>query len=1249
MDARAALQRAVEELARQRAEIEALRRDKTDPIAVVGMACRLPGGADTPDAFWNVLDGGTDTVDEVPRDRWNAEAFYDADPSVSGKMSTRSGAFINGADRFDPQFFGISPREAQTMDPQQRILLEVVWEALENANIPPTSLYGSLTGVFVGITCFDHAIRLSQAIENFSSYAGTGSALNMAPGRVSYVLGLTGPSMAIDTACSSSLVGLHLACQSLRQRESDMALAGGVHLMLSPEVMVSFSQARMLAPDGRSKTFDASADGYSRGEGCGIVVLKRYADAVADRNAILGLIRGTAVNQDGPSGGLTVPNGASQREVIRRALASAGVAPADVTYVEAHGTGTSLGDPIEVEALAHAYGAGRTASNPLLIGSAKTNIGHLEPAAGAAGLIKLLLALQHERIPPHLHVRTPNPHIAWEALPVKIVSSAEAWPRAERPRLAGLSAFGFSGTNAHVIVQEAPAPSGARVSNGAKAPGERCSLFALSAKTDEALTAVVVRYVEWLRASPPSDLAALCYTAGSGRSHFPHRLAVVAADVEEVVHALEAFKERREAPGVVHGRASNADYRRDARALHAQLATAYAQHCEAPDRREPLAALAQLYVEGATLEWDEIMAPVPPPRIQLPNHPFVRQRYWLETKPIVEDGAAPLSRYEIEWERLGPPPPAPHAPLPRRWAIVSDSHPLADRVRRLLDASGSPSTLVEKACDTAGLDATDILLIHGAGGGPRSAADACVELLALAQTLLRGQGAAPRLWIVTQGTAPVGGTLELSSVACAPVAAFAKVLGLEHPELFARLIDLDPNGGVDAVAEALTSEILRQDDEDHVALRGGDRYAPRIARGGAGSGAPVAVRADAAYLITGGLGALGLHVAEWLAGRGARHLCLAGRRAAAAGAQRERVAALEARGVRVRIASVDVADRAAVAALLQELADSAAPLAGVVHAAGVGGYADIAHLTADALRAVLRPKVDGAWNLHELTRGLPLDFFLVFSSIASAWGSRGQAHYAAANGFLDALTFARRAEGLPAVTINWGPWAEGGMNSVEAETLLRRVGVRPLPTRGAIAALDTLAASDRPQAIIADVEWPLFTGSYEARGHRRLLERLHAPREPSASAPRVSELSERLAAAADGDRERTVIGLVAADVAQVLGLPAASRPDPDQGLFEMGMDSLMALELRTRLETRAGRALPATLVFDYPAIRAIARLLLEHTGAPASRPAVQAPGFAARAAARGAAPEPPLDLAALSDADAEALLLSKLESLESIE
>ncbi|MCP4111298.1 MAG: polyketide synthase [Desulfobacteraceae bacterium] len=397
------------ELKKMRSELEAVERTRKEPIAVIGMGCRFPG-ADNPEAFWKLLSSGTDAITEVPPDRWDIDEYYDPDPETPGKMYTRYGGFLNQVDKFDPQFFGISLREALSMDPQQRILLEVAWEALENAGQVQEKLNGSQTGVFIGATINDYAQRLIQS-GNLDVYFTTGSVFNAMAGRLSYVLGLRGPCMSLDTACSSSLVTVHLACMNLRNRECDMALAGGVNLILSPNATIALSRSRMLSPVGRYKTFDASADGYVRGDGCGVLVLKRLSDAEADRDNILAVIRGSAVNQDGSSGGFTVPNGPAQQSLIRRALANAGTEPNEVKYVEAHGTGTSLGDPIEVRAVASVMGQGRSPDQPLLIGSAKTNVGHLEAAAGVAALIKTVLAIQHEEIPPHLHFKEPNPKI----------------------------------------------------------------------------------------------------------------------------------------------------------------------------------------------------------------------------------------------------------------------------------------------------------------------------------------------------------------------------------------------------------------------------------------------------------------------------------------------------------------------------------------------------------------------------------------------------------------------------------------------------------------------------------------------------------------------------------------------------------------------------------------------------------------------------------------------------------------------
>ena len=398
----------------QHDQLEATIRREHEPIAIVGIGCRFPGGASDPQSFWDLLAEGRDTISEVPGDRWDIDALFDPDPDAPGRICVRNGGFLDKVDEFDPTFFGITPREALTMDPQQRLLLEVTWEALENGGIPAERLVGTPTGVFIGICNSDHYQRLVHRGANMiDAYLASGNAHSVAAGRISYCLGLQGPSLAVDTACSSSLVALHLACKSLRSGETNMAICGGVNVMCSPETTIALTKAHMLAPDGRCKTFDAAADGFSRGEGCGVLVLKRLGDAVSSQDRILALIRGTAANQDGRSGGLTVPNGPAQEAVIRSALADAQVKPSEIGYVEAHGTGTSLGDPIEVRALGRALGAGRQLNDPLLIGSVKTNFGHLELAAGIAGVIKVILSFQHERIPPHLHFREPNPHIAW--------------------------------------------------------------------------------------------------------------------------------------------------------------------------------------------------------------------------------------------------------------------------------------------------------------------------------------------------------------------------------------------------------------------------------------------------------------------------------------------------------------------------------------------------------------------------------------------------------------------------------------------------------------------------------------------------------------------------------------------------------------------------------------------------------------------------------------------------------------------
>ena len=551
------LKGALVELKKMRAELDSAERAKTEPIAIVGMGCRFPGGVNNPETYWQLLHNGVDAITEIPSDRWDVDAYYDRNKEVPGKMYTRYGAFIDDVDRFDPQFFEISPREAMSMDPQQRLLLEVTWEALENGGIAPQSLRGSQTGVFMGV-CFDDYAKFnvkSVDTTRIDAYDALGNFRSVAAGRISYFLGLHGPTMQLDTTCSSALLGVHLACQSLRNRESNIALAGGVNLMLEPGTTVGFSKLKALSPDGRCKTFDATANGYARGEGCGVVVLKRLSDAIADGDLIHGLVRGSAANHDGRSNGLTAPNGSAQEALLHQALNNAKVKPHQIQYVEAHGTGTSLGDPIEVSALGRVLGQGRSKDNPLTIGSVKTNFGHTETAAGVAGLIKVVLSLQNRQIPPHLHFKEPNPFISWQKFSLVVPTKLTPWQARDDGRFAGVSSFGMSGTNVHAIIEQAPEPN--FVHSEVKLTERSHHLLSLSAKSKEALHSLVNRYQQFLESHPKISLADICFTANTGRDRFEHRLSVVTESKAQLAEQLKAFSNGAKTTGVANGSLTN--------------------------------------------------------------------------------------------------------------------------------------------------------------------------------------------------------------------------------------------------------------------------------------------------------------------------------------------------------------------------------------------------------------------------------------------------------------------------------------------------------------------------------------------------------------------------------------------------------------------------------------------------------------------------------------------------------------------
>ncbi|GGR19850.1 hypothetical protein GCM10010219_25800 [Streptomyces netropsis] len=1217
-------------------------------IAIVGLAGRYPQARDVAE-FWENLAAGRDSVTEIPESRWDHGQFFDPRKDAVGKAYSRWGGFLDGAYDFDPLFFNISPREAEIMDPQERLFLQCVHETLEDAGYTrggPKSRTGNVldgrVGVFVGVMYEEYQLfgAQNQVLGGASAVAGSSASI---ANRVSHVCGFHGPSMSIDTMCSSSLTAVHLACQSIKCGESEVAIAGGVNLSLHPNKYLLLSQGKFASSDGRCRSFGAGGDGYVPGEGVGAVLLKPLARAIADGDRIYGVIKGTSVNHGGGAGGYTVPNPKAQSEVIGRALETAGVGAREVSYIEAHGTGTALGDPIEITGLSNAFREHTGDKQFCAIGSVKSNIGHAESASGIAGITKVLLQMRHGKLAPSLHAETLNPHIDFADTPFVVQRELADWDRpvlpgggtgATSPRVAGVSSFGAGGSNAHVVLAEY-VPDGDE--DGSPVDPALGAVVPLSARTEDGLRAQAENLLEWLERPENAavGLADVAYTLQVGREAMEERLGVLAASVADLVAGLRGFLTSGSGVtgDVVRGSTRRDSTVRTLLSADADLSTMVSTWAD----KGKYDKLLELWANGVPVDWRVLYNGRTPRRIGLPTYPFARERYFPfdnqpltageHAGPVRSPAGAPAERarplvFVEDWE----PEPLPESPARRLGSIVclcsgSERQAEVARAVRALDPDArvafvgqgtafrriSPDSYeVRKAeagdyadafaaiaASHGGVDAVLDLWRLESGSRPDDVSEVVLALQALART----EVSARRFVLAGQYRDGV----ERAHLEAA--IGFERSLGLVLPQpAFTVVLQdaADPQRpvGVAGWVERLVAE-LRQETASSALYRDGGRFVSRV-RQTEVTEAPSVFKRGGTYLITGGLGGLGLIVAEHLTRSHGANVVLTGRSAPDARRQ-EKLRELGAD--KVLYTRADVCDAGDVKRVLAEARERFGSVHGVIHAAGVEGGGSILDKSVAAFEQTTAAKVAGTLALDEVLAGEVLDFVCYFSSTSAVIGDFGTCDYAFGNRFQTAYA-AHRGERNAAgeisgktVVINWPLWRDGGMGLDEdaSELYLRSSGQDFLETRDGLRLFESLLAQDAVQHMVVVGE--------PSRVHR-FLGLLPPPSavaadEPSADEPSAAEPSAASVAPRPGPSGASVAEGLDQDLRDIICRVVKVSPDrvhEDDSLSAYGFDSVGLVELAAGIGRRIGVEITPSVFFSHPTLGKLRNHLLgKHT------------------------------------------------------
>ncbi|XXY19533.1 SDR family NAD(P)-dependent oxidoreductase [Sorangium sp. So ce216] len=1235
------------------------RRPAVD-VAIVGLSGHYPQAADVHE-YWENLKAGRDCITEIPGTRWDHSAYFDPEKGKLGKSYSKWGGFIDGVDEFDAVFFNVSPRDAGFLDPQERLFLQCVYETLEDAGYTRETLRQNRAsglagdvGVFVGVMYEEYQLYGAQAQALGVPYALGGNASSIA-NRVSYFCDFHGPSLAVDTMCSSSLTAIHLAVRSLQAGDCELAIAGGVNVSVHPNKYLALSQAQFASSTGRCESFGRGGDGYVPGEGVGAVLLKPLARADADGDHIYGVIKGTSINHGGKTNGYTVPNPVAQAQVIARALEAANVDPRAISYIEAHGTGTSLGDPIEIAGLAQAFARHTQDKQYCAIGSAKSNIGHLESAAGIAGLTKVLLQMKHRMLVPSLHSKQLNPHIDFASTPFRVQQVCEEWKRPalevdgrrrEHPRIAGISSFGAGGANAHVIVEEYDAGSGPAAARADTA------LIVLSAKTEEQLGAQAGRLLSHLEREQhaDSDLASIAYTLQTGREAMDHRLAFTARSLDELREKLTAYVRGDARSGDIEG-LFRGEVKKNKEALAGLNADEDAAALVAAWlRKGKHGKLLELWVKGLAFDWEKLYSDRRPRRISLPTYPFAKERYWIpEFERSAEQDVAKPAAAAQRAERV----------VTKAWEPRSASSRTAAPKGVVILCEAETSGLARRLSERIAEQFPDarVYIVDGPASGDVdfSRCDGWIDLVGCGGTRTHDArwittlqrwiegGARQNAWAlcVTRGLeAHENTTIALSG---ADRVGLYRMLSSEYTRLVSRHVDLDPTSDERARVEQIVSECGGPREEVEVCYRAGRRYlatyreVPRGA-GALGPSKPSPFPRDHVLWVTGGTRGIGYVCARhFVREHGVKRVVLTGREPLPARAQWasldsadtpvarkiRAVLALEADGAQVVVLAVPLSDEAALRAAVQRVKQTLGPIGGVLHCAGLvdADRPALLRKTPATVEAVLEPKVAGLDHLLTCFADEPLRFFVAFSSVAAAAPALavGQSDYAMANAYMDYVAQAYR-DRLPITSIQWPSWSESGMGE-NRSPIYRGLGLLAHSDAEGLRWLDALLAGDHGPVVL-----PAAVDPARWRAEALLEPRAReAARAAPPAAPSVTEAAR--VAPATGEASTAVEAWLVDIVARELRLDPR-RIDVQTPLPDYGVDSVMLVQLVRPVAERVGAPIDPSVLFEHPTIEAFSSWLLGSHGE-----ALSAGAPLPDADASGGEPSPPAapSLAAIAE------------------